>query len=206
MPFYKILQIKEPKNCPYLFMDYEFAKEHGFKLEDYEVVWQGGTPASTHQRALDNLFEEFNIRRPKDFKGHSMSVSDIVQIDGINYYCDPLGWTMIDKMKTVNLAKALTKNSNCWGFIYPVANDLYQYQNDNDLGLDVEALDGPAYYIKKVFITGRYYAYLLLQGNEYVEDGVPLETVKALLHECHKYWIPLTPEEEKLCKEYWDQF
>ena len=203
---YKILQIKNPKECPYLFMDYEFAKDHNFKLEDYEVVWQGDTPSSTHTVALDKLFEEFNIRRPKDFKGHSLSVSDIIQINGINYYCEPAGWTTVNKMKIVNLAKALTKNSNCWGFIYPVANGLYQYQNDNDLGLDLEALDGPAYYIKKVFITGRYYAYLLLQGNEYVEDGVPLETVKALLHECHKHWIPLSTEEENLCKEYWAQY
>ena len=203
---YKILQIKDIKSCPYLFDDYKFAKNNGFALEDYSVVYQGQIEAPTHEEALDRLFAQFNINRPTDFHGHSMSVSDIVQINGINYYCDPLGWTALPKQKEVNLAKALQKNRNCWGFIYPVADGLYQYQNDNDLGLDLEPLDHPIYYTKKVFIAGRYYAYLLLQGDEECEDGVTLSLAKLLLQECHKHIIPLTPDQKKVCDSYWSQF
>ena len=42
--------------------------------------------------ALEELFEIFNVRRPKDFERRSMSISDIVEIDGKNYYCDFVGW------------------------------------------------------------------------------------------------------------------
>ena len=42
--------------------------------------------------ALEELFKIFNIKIPEDFKGHSLSVSDIVEIDGKNYYCDFVGW------------------------------------------------------------------------------------------------------------------
>ena len=108
-------------------------------------------------------------------------------------------------MKTVNLAKALTNNKNCWGFIYPKNDHNYEYQNDNDLGLDLEALDWPVPYIKKIFIKNRYYVYLLAEGDN-EEGGVPLETAKALLHECHEHVVPLDAEERRLCQEYWSQF
>lgn len=203
---YKILQIKDIKSCPYLFDDYKYAKNNGFTLEDYRVVYQGKIDAPSHEEALDRLFAQFNINRPEDFHGHSMSVSDIVQINGINYYCDSLGWTTLPKQKEVNLAKAMQKNKNCWGYIYPVAEGLYQYQNDNDLGLDLDMIDYPIYYTKKVFITNRYYAYLLLQGDEEDEAGVTLSLAKLLLHECHQHIVPLTPDQKKVCDQYWSQF
>ena len=42
--------------------------------------------------ALEELFKIFNIKRAKDFEGRSMSISDIVEVDGKNYYCDDIGW------------------------------------------------------------------------------------------------------------------
>ena len=105
--------------------------------------------------------------------------------------------------KTVILAKAL-RNKNCWGYIYPTEDGLYDYQNDNDLGLDIDSLDERLVYTQKVFIVGRYYAYLI-SAEEGVGDqeGIPLETIKALLHECHKHVVPLSEAEKKLCKDYW---
>lgn len=108
-------------------------------------------------------------------------------------------------MKTVNLAKALWKNKNCWGYIYPKADNTYEYQNDNDLGLDLESIDCRVPYIKKIFIKNRYYVYLLAEGDD-TEKGLPLELTKALLHECHKHVVPLDKEEEIMCQEYWSLF
>ena len=107
-------------------------------------------------------------------------------------------------LREVNLAKALCKNLNCWGYIYKVG-DGYQYQNDNDLGLDLEPLNQPVPYIKKIYITGRYYAYLL---SEKAVEGEPLslELVKALLHECHKHVVELNQKEKDLVYNYWLPF
>ena len=44
---------------------------------------------------LEYLFKKFNLDRPNDFGGHSMSVSDIVKIDGKYYFCDSCGWKTI---------------------------------------------------------------------------------------------------------------
>lgn len=45
---------------------------------------------------LDNLYERFNIERPNDFTGHSMSVSDVIIMNrGGNlkaYYVDSFGF------------------------------------------------------------------------------------------------------------------
>ena len=110
------------------------------------------------------------------------------------------------KIKTINLAKALLKNKNCLGFICKFTNGKYFYQNDNDLGLDLDALNQKIEYKRKIYLYERYYCYLIVDGGEDDGLGMDLGTAKALLKECHKHTIPLTKREEKLCEKYWKQF
>ena len=95
---FKIYQLKEIKNCDYAFMNWEFAETHGFKMSDYEEVYSG---EREQKHILSNLFEEFNLNHPADFRGRSMSVSDVVALkkDGNDYwywyYVDAIGWKEI---------------------------------------------------------------------------------------------------------------
>ena len=47
---------------------------------------------------INYLWEVFNERHPEGFRGHSMSVSDIILVKDIEanekkyYYCDNFGW------------------------------------------------------------------------------------------------------------------
>ncbi len=76
----------------------------GFRKEHYEKVYEGGyivkvdkNTAETHiVCVLDNLFEKFNVNKPADFKHRSMSVSDVVVINGRAFYCDSFGWKEVD--------------------------------------------------------------------------------------------------------------
>ena len=88
---YKIKQIKDVDNCEYSFKYYEQCKDK-IDLKDYKVVYEGELDCQEMQNALEELFEIFNNKRPKDFERRSMSISDIVEIDGKNYYCDFVGW------------------------------------------------------------------------------------------------------------------
>ena len=88
---YKIKQIKDIDNCEYSFKYYEQCKDK-IDLKDYKVVYEGELDYPKMPNALDELFDMFNVRRPNNFKGRSMSVSDIVEVDGDNYYCDAVGW------------------------------------------------------------------------------------------------------------------
>ena len=88
---YKLKQIKDVENCAYTFKRYEWAK-NVLDLNDYEVVYEGELDCPEMPNALEELFEIFNNKRPKDFEGRGMSISDIVEIDSKNYYCDFVGW------------------------------------------------------------------------------------------------------------------
>lgn len=88
---YKIKQIKDVENCEYAFKHYNWVKDK-INLDDYEVVYEGELDYQEIENALEELFDIFNIGRPEDYKGRGMAVSDIVEIDGKNYYCDAVGW------------------------------------------------------------------------------------------------------------------
>lgn len=96
---YTIMQIKNNKDCEYLFMDYSYAQDFDFSLNDYDEVYHSDMPfddGETLEHFLDCIFTVFNIHRPENFSGHSMSVSDIIKLeDGRLFYCDPCGWKEI---------------------------------------------------------------------------------------------------------------
>ena len=89
---YKLLQIKDWQNNPYVFRGFSIAQKNGFSLDDYEVVYAGELEGDN---ILEQLFNMFNIAHPEDYKGRSMSISDVVEIEGKYYYCDPIGFKEI---------------------------------------------------------------------------------------------------------------
>lgn len=96
---YKIFQFKDIKKIAkekgYEFMGYSYATSHGFDLNDYEIVYEGEIEEENVNIALEKLFNIFNVNHPGDFTGHSLSVSDIVEIDSVKYYCDMFDWVKI---------------------------------------------------------------------------------------------------------------
>ncbi len=52
--------------------------------------------------SLEEIYEQFNVNHPSDYRGHSLSISDVVEVsdnpeieDGF-YYCDTFGFTKIE--------------------------------------------------------------------------------------------------------------
>lgn len=66
--------------------------------EHYTAVYMEPLP-SYRPHLLERLYEKFNIGIPEGFRGHSMSVSDVVAVkkDGkiTCYYCDRIGFMEI---------------------------------------------------------------------------------------------------------------
>ena len=70
--------------------------------ENYHLVYTALLPdadSSRPEQILEDLYTRFNIDRPKDFTGHSMSVSDVVVLNQSGqetaYYCDSFGFEEI---------------------------------------------------------------------------------------------------------------
>ena len=75
---YAIYQIDEDiVKDNYLFMNLELVKSRGIEVrgEDYSLIYGGRLSGNT---TLEMLYEKFNINHPEGFKGHSLSVSDVV--------------------------------------------------------------------------------------------------------------------------------
>jgi len=87
--------IYQTENDDYTFMGFDYAMNHGFSQADYQNVYSGEIEASCINEALELLFEKFNIHHPADYKGRSLSVSDLVYINRVPYYCDRFGWSEV---------------------------------------------------------------------------------------------------------------
>lgn len=93
---YIIMQIKNSRDCDYSFMDYNYAKDHGLDIDDYDIVYSGEIEAGRYiEDTLENLFYIFNCKHPVDFRGHSLSVSDIIKIGGEYWYTDTCGFKLL---------------------------------------------------------------------------------------------------------------
>ena len=85
---YKIYQLNRDHK-EYLFRRYN----ESHKKSWYNEVYAGEIePKADSMATLEELFFIFNMKHPSDFKGHSLSVGDVVYLDGEYYYCDSIGW------------------------------------------------------------------------------------------------------------------
>ena len=83
------------------------------KPENYELIYVGELSElqeQTQGETLEVIYEKFNIDHPEDYRGHSLSVSDIVVLhqNGGNsaHFVDPFGFTGIpDFMQTLEGVK-----------------------------------------------------------------------------------------------------
>lgn len=90
---YEILQLKRKHIGDYGFNSYGWAVKHGLNIEHYDKVYEGEIQDGFSDMAVcEMLFEKFNIDRPEDFEGHSLTTSDIVILDGRKYYTDFVGF------------------------------------------------------------------------------------------------------------------
>jgi len=88
--------------CNYRFANMEELTADGLKVErgNYEAIYTALlTPAGTQDQTLEKLYEQFNVDRPADFTGHSLSVSDIIALrqgDQVScHYVDNFGFAEI---------------------------------------------------------------------------------------------------------------
>ena len=81
---FAIYQLRDNDDTARLrYMNSEYLEKKGLSVqkENYAAVYAGNLDrGGDTQDRLNELYETFNIRRPEDFRGHSLSVSDIVAL------------------------------------------------------------------------------------------------------------------------------
>lgn len=101
-----IYQLKDiPETREYRFSDTDFLEKKGLKpeRENYTLVYTFEVLPEDLQNKdtfLDDVFAKFNLDHPKDFTGHSLSVSDVVVIqnhgDVSAHFVDSFGFTQLE--------------------------------------------------------------------------------------------------------------
>ena len=81
------------------FESFDYLQKNGIKcdIRNYDLIYSG------HMRpneTLENLYYKFNMEHPEDFKGHSLSVSDVVVVKERGkitaHYVDSIGFKQLD--------------------------------------------------------------------------------------------------------------
>ena len=108
-PDFEIYQLKKSDENIYIrFESLERLAELGQKpdFSNYDKIYEGDM-SSVNARGdtvgdkLEAVFVKFNLDRPEDFKGHSLSVSDVVVMDDKAYYVDTVGFQPLKEFKPI---------------------------------------------------------------------------------------------------------
>ena len=93
---YQLKDTEETRDIRFMAMDYLEMKGIPVSKENYTLVYTGELKEGM---SLEDIYTRFNIDRPADFTGHSLSVSDVVVLhqDGENtsHYVDSVGYREI---------------------------------------------------------------------------------------------------------------
>lgn len=109
---FSIYQMKRgDETLDYRFEPLDAIRRNGLSVDpaNYELVY---TAPLTERDDLESIYTRFNIDRPADFKGHSLSVSDIVVLHqggtDTAHYCDRFGFSQVPEFLDPDRAKEVT--------------------------------------------------------------------------------------------------
>lgn len=90
----RILQLPISSDVKYRGYDFILKHQGSIPLEEYDLIYEGKFDMirGDVEVTLEEIFTKFNVDIPKDYKGHSLSVSDIVELDGVKYFVDIVGF------------------------------------------------------------------------------------------------------------------
>ena len=131
---YAIYQLKhDDSTADFRFMGSEWLEKKGIEpqRENYELVYTGDLNYYTgsQMEKLEGIYQIFNISRPEDFTGHSLSKSDIVALKQDRvvscHYVDSVGYKELPNfLKTENYLKnAEMQLEDDYGMIDGVINN-----------------------------------------------------------------------------------
>jgi len=138
---YTIDQLRDTPECTTaLFMDYDWAREHGSIVpENYFTADSGEVEADTLLDACEKLYRIYNISRPIGYTGRSMSVSDIVNLWDTeqaqpvktSWFCNRMGFVPIESNEKMLLKAEWIAHKNEYRLFRPDSpTDAVAYVDD----------------------------------------------------------------------------
>ena len=131
MDAYAIYQLKrEDSTTDLRFMGSDWLQKKGLEpnRDNYDLVYTGRLyPSESRLDTLERLYHMFNTDHPEDFRGHSLSVSDIVALkeQGVvsYHYVDSIGYTELPNFDKNYLKTAEMQLEDDYGMIDGIVNN-----------------------------------------------------------------------------------
>ncbi len=127
---YQLKHGEAQRNLRFMGMDWLDRQGLAPDISNYDLVYQGELLyAGTRTEQLDGIYQTFNMNRPADFMGHSLSVSDIVVLrrgdEVSSHYVDSVGFRELpDFIKPENYLKnAEIATEDDYGMIDGIINN-----------------------------------------------------------------------------------
>ncbi|MCL2522962.1 MAG: YodL domain-containing protein [Erysipelotrichales bacterium] len=118
----KIYQL--PAGCKTKFRSFKKtiseSKDKMIDFSDYNIVYEKSDYCFN---SLDDIYTKFNVNHPSDFKGHSLSISDIVQIGDEWHFVDSIGFNKLDES---HIKKMFC--TRCSSIVFKSENQAYSFQ------------------------------------------------------------------------------
>ena len=103
---YQLKDTEEARDIHFMGMDYLESKGIVVKKENYDLLYTAPLEEGT---SLEDIYTRFNIERPADFRGHSLSVSDVVVLhhngENTSHYVDSFGYREVPEFTKVLMAE-----------------------------------------------------------------------------------------------------
>ena len=110
---YQLKDTEEARDIQFMGMDYLESKGIAVTKENYDLIYTAPLEEGT---SLEDIYTRFNIAHPADFRGHSLSVSDVVVLhqngENTSHYVDSFGYREVPEFTRELMAEHIKEQTS----------------------------------------------------------------------------------------------
>lgn len=110
---YQLKDTEEARDIHFMGMDYLESKGIAVTRENYDLLYTAPLEEGT---SLEDIYTRFNIDRPADFRGHSLSISDVVVLhqngENTSHYVDSFGYREVPEFTKELMAEHIKEQTS----------------------------------------------------------------------------------------------
>ena len=130
---YQLKDTEEARDIHFMGMDYLESKGIAVTKENYDLLYTAPLEEGT---SLEDIYTRFNIDRPADFRGHSLSVSDVVVLhqngENTSHYVDSFGYREVPEFTKELMAEHTKEQTSVIDETVEILSEIAQEHADDE--------------------------------------------------------------------------
>ena len=130
---YQLKDTEEARDIHFMGMDYLESKGIAVTKENYDLLYTAPLEGGTN---LEDIYTRFNIDRPADFRGHSLSVSDVVVLhqngENTSHYVDSFGYREVPEFTKELMAEHTQEQTSVIDETTEILSEIAQEHADDE--------------------------------------------------------------------------